>query len=133
MNTWHNYLWLVVWLKCLITFNCESGGSWSTKMCPCGENLSNNWTKIICWMTYMWPKMIIYQLIYIHGTLNKIVWSIMGRIPIYDVARIIGQRKFTLRTILMWTIHDYLAYGFVSRCVHQGYKACASCGLDICC
>jgi hypothetical protein len=52
-------------------------------------------------------------------------------LPTYDVGQIIGQRQFTLRTILMWTIHDYLAYGLMSRSVHQGYKACATCGLDI--
>jgi hypothetical protein len=49
----------------------------------------------------------------------------------YDLGRAIGQRQFTLRAILMWTIHDYLTYGLVSRSVHQGYKACATCGLDI--
>jgi hypothetical protein len=47
----------------------------------------------------------------------------------YDVERAIGQRQFTLKAILMRTIHDYLAYGLVFGFVHQGYKACASCGL----
>jgi hypothetical protein len=27
----------------------------------------------------------------------------------------------------MWTIHDFLAYGFVAGCVTKGYKGC---GLD---
>jgi hypothetical protein len=49
----------------------------------------------------------------------------------YDVARPNGQRHFTLRTILMWTIHDFLAYGLVVGCVHQGYKACIICGPDL--
>jgi hypothetical protein len=39
-----------------------------------------------------------------------------------------GQMHFTLRTILMWTIHDFLAYGLVAGCVHQGYKTCIICG-----
>jgi ribosomal protein S27AE len=46
----------------------------------------------------------------------------------YDVGRPNGQRHFTLRTILMWIIHDFLAYGLVVGCVHQGYKACPICG-----
>lgn len=29
--------------------------------------------------------------------------------------------------MLMWTIHDYLAYGLVDGCVHQGYKAYPIC------
>jgi hypothetical protein len=31
----------------------------------------------------------------------------------------------------MWTIHDYPAHGMVFGFVHQGYKACATYGLDI--
>jgi len=31
----------------------------------------------------------------------------------------------------MWMIHDLLAYGLVVGCVHQGYKACPICGLDL--
>ncbi len=49
----------------------------------------------------------------------------------YDVLRAKGQRHFTLRAILMWTIHDYPMYGLMFKCVHQGYKTCVSCGLDV--
>jgi hypothetical protein len=28
----------------------------------------------------------------------------------------------------MWTIHDFLGYGLVSSCQHQGYKAYPPCG-----
>ncbi len=49
----------------------------------------------------------------------------------YDVARPNGQRHFTLRTILMWTIHDFPTYGLVAKCVHQGYKACPICGPNL--
>lgn len=31
----------------------------------------------------------------------------------------------------MWTIHDFPGYGIVSRCQHQGYKACPPCGFNI--
>jgi hypothetical protein len=36
----------------------------------------------------------------------------------YDVARAKRQRHFTLRTILMWMVHDFLTYGLVVGCVH---------------
>jgi hypothetical protein len=42
----------------------------------------------------------------------------------YDVAKVKGKKHFILQAMLMWTIHDYLAYGLVAGCVHQGYKAC---------
>jgi hypothetical protein len=58
----------------------------------------------------------------------KMLWK---GVAAYDVARPNGQRHFTLRAILMWTIHDFLAYGLVVGCVHQGYKACPICGLDL--
>jgi hypothetical protein len=31
----------------------------------------------------------------------------------------------------MWTIYDFLAYGIVFGCQHQGYRACPPCGIDI--
>jgi hypothetical protein len=49
----------------------------------------------------------------------------------YDVARAKGQQHFTLRTILMWMIHDFLTYGLVVGCVHQGYKAFPICGPNL--
>jgi hypothetical protein len=49
----------------------------------------------------------------------------------YDVVRLNGQRHFTLKTILMWTIHDFPIYGLMVGCVHQGYKACPICELDL--
>ncbi len=54
----------------------------------------------------------------------------MEGVVAYDVARLNGQRHFTLR-IVMWTIHDFLAYGLVVGCVHQGYKTCLICGPDL--
>jgi hypothetical protein len=58
----------------------------------------------------------------------QVLWK---GVPTYDVARLVGHRQFTLRAILMWTIHDYPMYGLVSRCVHQGYKTCLSCEPNI--
>ncbi len=40
----------------------------------------------------------------------------------YDVMKVEGHKHFTLRTILMWTIHDYLTCGLQARCVHYYTK-----------
>ncbi len=48
-----------------------------------------------------------------------------------DVLQPPGRRQFTMRAILMWTIHDFLGYGIVFGCQHQGYKACPPCGSNI--
>jgi len=58
----------------------------------------------------------------------QVLWK---GVTAYDVARAEGQRHFTLRIILMWMIHDFLAYGLVVGHVHQGYKACPICGPDL--
>jgi hypothetical protein len=39
-------------------------------------------------------------------------------VPAYDVGHVVGQRQFTVRAILMWTIHDYPAYGLMFGFVH---------------
>jgi hypothetical protein len=36
------------------------------------------------------------------------------------------ERKFQLRAILMWCIHDFPAYDLVSGQVTKGYKGCQS-------
>ncbi len=45
-----------------------------------------------------------------------------------DILQPIGKRQFLMRAILMWTIHDFLGYGLVFGCQHQGYKARPPCG-----
>jgi hypothetical protein len=52
-------------------------------------------------------------------------------VVVYDVAKVETQKHFTLTTILMWTIHHFPSYGLLARCVHQGYKACPTHGLDL--
>jgi hypothetical protein len=47
-----------------------------------------------------------------------------------DVSAKVGKQTFKIRGILMWTIHDFLAYGLVARCDTKGYKGCPICGLD---
>jgi hypothetical protein len=48
-----------------------------------------------------------------------------------DVSTEGEERKFRLRAILMWCIHDLPAYGLVSGQVTKGYKGCPKCGPNI--
>jgi hypothetical protein len=45
----------------------------------------------------------------------QVLWK---GVATYDVMRVEGHKHFTLRTILMCTIHDYQTYGLQARCVH---------------
>ena len=45
-----------------------------------------------------------------------------------DLANYRGIGTFNMRAILMWTIHDFPAYGLVAECVTKGYIACPCCG-----
>ena len=47
----------------------------------------------------------------------------------YDVLKEIRFHTFRLRTILLWTIHNFLGYGTITGVAHQGYVACPMCGL----
>jgi hypothetical protein len=39
-------------------------------------------------------------------------------VPTYDVWKPLGSRSFTLRGILIWSIHDFPRYGIVGRVGH---------------
>jgi hypothetical protein len=52
-------------------------------------------------------------------------------IPAQDFAEPPGQRLFTLRGILLWTISDYPGYGLISGICMHGYRGCAICGPKI--
>jgi hypothetical protein len=52
-------------------------------------------------------------------------------IPAYDIAKDVGSRSFTLRAMLLWTIHDFPGYGTIGRFAHQGYAACPWYGPDL--
>ena len=45
-----------------------------------------------------------------------------------DITREEGSRNFTLRAMLIWTIHDFPGYGTVGGFAHQGFAACPCCG-----
>jgi hypothetical protein len=49
-------------------------------------------------------------------------------VPAYDILKDVGSREFTLRGVLLWTIHDYPGYGTVGGFAHQGYVGCPYCG-----
>ena len=45
-----------------------------------------------------------------------------------DAARFQGSSRFNMKAILLWTMHDFPAYGIVAGCVTKGYKGCPICG-----
>jgi hypothetical protein len=48
----------------------------------------------------------------------------------YDVLKPMGSRTFTMKGILLWTIHDFPSYDCVVWVAHQGYATCPICGLE---
>jgi hypothetical protein len=36
----------------------------------------------------------------------------------YDIFKPLSSRSFTLRGVLLWTIHDFPSYGIVTRVAH---------------
>jgi hypothetical protein len=46
----------------------------------------------------------------------------------FDAAKYRDSDWFNLQAILLWTIHDFLAYRIVAGCVTKGYKSCPMCG-----
>jgi hypothetical protein len=52
-------------------------------------------------------------------------------IPAYDITKDVASRCFTLRGMLLWTIHDFPGYGTVGGFSHQGYAACPSCRSEL--
>ena len=53
----------------------------------------------------------------------KTLWEV--GVETYDAHE---QEFFTLKTILLWTINDFPAYGNLSGCATKGYYACPICG-----
>ncbi|KAL0540929.1 hypothetical protein IC582_020954 [Cucumis melo] len=52
----------------------------------------------------------------------KLLWE--SGVQCYDAY---NEELFNLRTVLLWTINDFPAYGNLSRCSVKGYKACPIC------
>ncbi|KAA0046038.1 transposase [Cucumis melo var. makuwa] len=53
----------------------------------------------------------------------KLLWK--NGVECYDAYR---EKVFNLRSVLLWTINDFPAYGNLSGCCVKGYKACPTCG-----
>ena len=52
----------------------------------------------------------------------KLLWK--ASMYTYDAYK---KKYFNLRSVLLWTINDFLAYGDLSECVTKGYYACPKC------
>jgi len=46
----------------------------------------------------------------------------------WDVTRPIGDCRFTMHALLLWSIHDLLAHGLLAGQVTKGFKGCPTCG-----
>ena len=55
----------------------------------------------------------------------QLLWS--RGVQVQDSARYGGSSSFNMKAILMWTCHDFPAYGVVAGCVTKGYKGCPIC------
>ena len=55
------------------------------------------------------------------------LWSRAG-VPTRDARATMGMPVFNLRAVLMWTLHDFPAYGLISGLTTKGFKACPVCG-----
>jgi hypothetical protein len=60
--------------------------------------------------------------VYLHPLVDELqeLWA-------YDVQKPLGYRSFTLRGVLLWTIHDFPRYGIIARVEHQGFVTCLIC------
>ena len=55
------------------------------------------------------------------------LWSQIG-VPTRDARAHMGMPVFNLRAVLMWTLHDFPAYGLIYGLTTKGFKACPVCG-----
>ena len=55
------------------------------------------------------------------------LWSREGVLT-RDARAYMGMSIFKLRAVLMWTLHDFPAYGLISGLTTRGFKACPVCG-----
>ena len=55
------------------------------------------------------------------------LWSQRGVLT-RDARAYLGMAQFNLRVVLMWTLHDFPAYGSLSGLTTKGFKACPVCG-----
>jgi hypothetical protein len=53
------------------------------------------------------------------------LWS---GVPAFDITEEEGLRNFTLRAMLIWTIHDFPSYDTIGGFAHHGFAGCPWCG-----
>ena len=53
-------------------------------------------------------------------------------IPAMNMCKPEGERRFTLRAMLIWTVNDFPALGLLSGQQVHGYKGCPLCGPETC-
>ena len=66
------------------------------------------------------------------GPLIQDLLKLWTGVPAVNMAKPIGQRRFTLQALLMWTVNDFPAYGLLSRHQVHGYKGYPLCGSETC-
>ena len=57
----------------------------------------------------------------------QLLWSRRGVIT-RDARATMGMAYFKMRVVLMWTLHDFPAYGLISGLTTAGFKGCPVCG-----
>ena len=55
------------------------------------------------------------------------LWSRRGVLT-RDARAYMGMAHFNMRAVLMWTLHDFPAYGLLSGLTTKGFKGCPVCG-----
>jgi len=53
-------------------------------------------------------------------------------VPAVNMSKPEGERRFTLRALLMWTVNDFPAYGLLSGQQVHSYKGCPLYGPQTC-
>jgi len=68
--------------------------------------------------------------VYLEPLVDDLLFLWNGVLAI-DMSNSLCRSTFTLRGILLWTIHDYLGYGLIFGCATKGYQGCPMCGPNI--
>jgi hypothetical protein len=65
---------------------------------------------------------------FLHMLIDELMMLWRPNVQAMDFGKPKGRHSFTLCGMVMWTINDFLGYGLLSMCIHQGYIACPKCG-----
>jgi hypothetical protein len=65
---------------------------------------------------------------FLHSLMDELIALWRPGVQAMDFDKPKGRCSFTFHGMVMWTINDFLGYGLLSKCVHQGYVACPKCG-----